>query len=620
MPHVITKELLADVLGSRRSVKVNPNSYQGYRKIVDVQEYSVYERPLKGDKIVAAFGNTIVKKRGNTMLIYVPDVRIPWLKYVIKLNNSVFPGVYEHSKISQVLLLPYLRKVKQDVYIKDIRLCLFTDKGQIFHNKPARGLEYEGTSWSDDVIRFEESVIWDIPGRKYPTDNPSPDEFECYYPGLPSRCYMYSPADNKDPAFRDKYGNGGFEKYKKVTVDGKKCVLSRFYLHSSVEQANPFLFIGTGTRNDKVNLIGTYRANVSHGVRICIFASDDGGRQWYAKYEFSDAGEYAFQQGYTNVWGTNFGNKIALNIDLDCTEYGINICKRNVVLPECEDGSISTVFAWDVMSQVVRISGEGNTIVHTQTHHGLKTGNIIAFQADQSLPKQLEWFRCAKVNERGTDGGYQFKVGVIDDYSFEIFELISSNTPTLPCRHIHHINTLKDGWIVGTGEIYPNGWLLYIQQRMADTYSIVKASDPFVISRINTSQNSVQRTMGLIVKDTFDCKVIYASDHDTLERKPLNTNGLKNISRGSIGVFAGTLKDIDDRDRFECIFEATEPCYYFQQIGDMLVFAGQRGELSICVDPNSRQWHQQHLGRMIMHYFGQSYNYHFFNEYIILRK
>ena len=97
-----------------------------------------------------------------------------------------------------------------------------------------------------------------------------------------------------------------------------------------------------------------------------------------------------------------------------------------------------------------------------------------------------------------------------------------AQAPTLPCRHIHHINTLKDGWIIGTGEIYPNGWLLYVQQKMADTYSVVDAREELIIRRINTEEGSVQRTMGLMLSDSPDNDIVFASDHDTLARNEID--------------------------------------------------------------------------------------------------
>lgn len=616
----ITKAFVAKVIGSRRCVHINKKHCFGYSRIVDSNEYSIYERPIKSDKVVAAYGDTIVKQRGGRMLIFIPDARIPYLNYHIKLNEHVFPGLYKNSKIAQCLLLPYLRRVKQDMYVKDTRLCVFTDRGQIFHNNPSRAIDYEGMSFSDDIKRFEESVVWDTPGRKYPTRSCNPDECESYYPGLPDYCYSYSPKINTDPTFHDRYKNGGFGKSKKIIVNNKEMECARFYKHARTEEANPFLFIGTGERSDKINLIGTYRSNVASGVRICIFASSDGGREWFCKYEFSDVGEYEFQQGYSNAWGTNFGNKIALGVEYNCSDCDVSVYKRDIVFPSVEDGGIETVFSWEMKAKVSKICGVEGTILHTHTPHGLKNGNIIALQSSRVLSNGLDWMRCANVTEYGTIGGTQFKVRVENDYCFEIYELTSSYVPTLPCRHIHHISTMKDGWIVGTGEIYPNGWLLYVQQRMADTYSVINASDTLTISRINTTQDSVQRTMGMLIKDTLNAEVIFASDHDTLQRDSLNSTSLKNISRGSIGIYIGKLKDIDNRNKFECIYDAMEPCYFFQQIGDMLIFAGQRGELGICVDSHLEQWHRERIGRFIMYYMGSYHSCYFFNDYIIVRK
>ena len=620
MAIVFDKTLLATIIGTRIPIKYNQSRFFGYSRIIDTAEYSVYERQIKADKIVASHGDIIVKQRGDHELIYIPDARIPLIKYHFKLNNKFFPGLKNKSKISQCLLIPYLRIIKQDSYFRDVRLCVITDKGQIFHNKPARNKECDGYSHNNDVAKFEESVVWDIPGRKFPTKNNAPAEYECYYPGLPESCYSYSPIANCDYNFVDKYNNGGFGEYKTILENGEKKVCSRFYIYSATERSNPFFFIGTGDKNDKMCLIGTYRANVDCGTRICLFASSDGGREWFCKYEFSDIGEYSFQQGYSEKWGTNFGNSISIGLNVDCSSFNMCVYKRVIELPDVSDGNIISEFKWELMSDVLSINSRDTTVVSTERPHGLSTGNIIAFKSTEKLPLEISWMNCKTMNNKGTDGGIQFKVRVIDDNQFEIYELLSSQIPTLPCRHIHHINTMKDGWIVGTGEIYPNGWLLYVQQKMADTYSIVSASDKLKIWRLNTKESSVQRTMGLILNDDKENRIIFASDHDTLERKGLNWTADKDMSRGSTGIFVGKLNDIDDRNQFECVYDAFEPCYYFQQVQDMLVFAGQRGELAICFDPNYKKWKKERLNRFIMHYMGYYRNYHIFNEYIIYRR
>ena len=155
---------------------------------------------------------------------------------------------------------------------------------------------------------------------------------------------------------------------------------------------------------------------------------------------------------------------------------------------------------------------------------------------------------------------------------------------------------------------------------MADTYSNVCASDFFKIVRINTCKDSVQRTMGLVMKDNLDGKIIFASDHDTLNRMGTGSSVFQGVKRGSLGVYVGKLKDIDDLNLFECVYEANEPCYFFQQLGDMLLFAGQRGELAISVDSENKKWYQERLGRFIMNFYGQFHNFYCFNDYIIMRK
>ena len=73
----------------------------------------------------------------------------------------------------------------------------------MFHKKPSRDKSCEGFSKPEDTVRFEESVIWDLPGRKHPSNHVDGDECECYFPGLPEYCYTYSPCINTAPEYKD---------------------------------------------------------------------------------------------------------------------------------------------------------------------------------------------------------------------------------------------------------------------------------------------------------------------------------------------------------------------------------------------------------------------------------
>lgn len=616
----INSEKIIQALGERVPIKINPPRFLGYTRIVNAEDYSIYKAPRGHKKVVAAFGDTVVFKTDDVTIQLVPQVSIPWICYTVRLENKTFPGLWKGSKILACLLLPYMRILKSDTYEKSVRLCVFTDKGQIFHNYPSRAVNCDGNSVCGDICRFEESVIWDIPGRKHPSKKMNGLDVERYFPNLPETCYEYSPLPRSHKNYRDIYGNGGFDEYRECE-NGVR--VSRFYRYSRRPQANSFAFIGTAERNDKMNIIGTYRSNVEEGVRIAIFATSDGGREWFCKYEFSDTGDYSFQQGHTGNWGKNFGNPIILTPPQESDSAvlsGIKIMKRSICLPTDSDGKIVGHFDWEEVGAVEACVSLNTLTIRTNRPHFLTTGNIVCLTRGESgrYPDWLSWIICSMGTTN--ENPIQFKVNVLDEVTIELYELVSNPMASLPCRHIHHINPVKDGWIIGTGEIYPNGWLLYFQQKMADSYSIVHAKERFSIRRMNTTRKSVQRTMGAFFLDEKDPTMVYASDHDVLEMDDLNLTFMEGISRNSIGIYEGKLKDIDDRTKFSCVLEMVEPCYYFQKLDGMYVVSGQRGELAICFDRTLREWKREHVNRALMYYYGNCHQYQFFNDYIIYRK
>ena len=373
----ITRDIVAKVLGSRKSLPINKNSFLGYKKIIETNDYSIYERPIKGNSIIAIEGYVAVKKISDRTIEIYPDLRIN-IKYRISLNNNKFPGIWEDSKILSCLLLPYMRVVGEDVYMQSTRLCIITDKGQIFHNYPARNKKFDGFSKNGDIINFEESVIWDLPDRKFPSENINCDHTEYYYPNLPKECYLYHPLPNDDINFKDLYENGGFPKKIQIKDEnGKYQFLSRFYQYSRELQANSFRFMGSSEKNYKMNLLGTYCSNVDKGVRTCIFASDDGGRQWYCKYEFSDLGEYDFQQGHTGEWGKNWGNPIIISKkEYYVSNPEINVFKRNLLLPRNDDLSIQIKFDWENIGEIDKIYQRKDeaVVISFKNIHNLKNG------------------------------------------------------------------------------------------------------------------------------------------------------------------------------------------------------------------------------------------------------
>ena len=301
---------------------------------IEKQEYNILKRPFLANKIVAAYGNVVIllnTQTGNNTLTIYPNYNTNFFKYKVKFNAKNFPGLIEKSSISHCMALPFMRNVKKGSYVKSWRLVIVTDKGQVYHNFPARNIECDGYEVAGDIIRFEESAVWDLPGRLYPSMDKKCDPTERYFPGLPNNVYEFHPMLNTDSRYLDLYNNGGFGKKTTVIQNGDQVEVSRFYLPLRESQSNPFYYMGGFEPDYKINLIGTYRSNTSVGVRICVFATHEGGRNWYCKYEFGDYGEYEFRQGNQASWGTNFGNSINSTVrEDDYKALSFKLIKRNV--------------------------------------------------------------------------------------------------------------------------------------------------------------------------------------------------------------------------------------------------------------------------------------------------
>lgn len=564
--------------------------------VYDGNDYLVLA-PKHGSKKVLAIHNDVVVE-GNfnidpTTFFLFPDYNIKAIRYKIRLTKHTFPNLIKDSKITNVVILKYLRTVSKKQSLRSWRLVVFTDKGQIYHNFPNRSIDCAGSSKVQDIILFEESVVWDLPGRQLPSKNERCDELETFNPNLPDSCYEYHPLLNTSKEFVDKYGNGGFGKARTVKTKNGLEFVSRFYIPIRNELSSPFNYMGGFDNSYRMTVLGTYNSGIKTCSRNCIFMSDDGGREWFCKYEFGDLGEYAFleTQGYDV---RNNGNPISSNLTYQYNRNDISIFKRNTCIDKF-------CFEWVAKGNVSSIEKGNPCIVHTFSNHNLKNNEIIKFTINRSvfLKSNLSF------NKKDNDclSTQLFKVIERDETSFYLYEYGYSEDNPIACRHIHHITPSKDGWIIGTGEIYPNGWLLFLKCNESDAFSLMKASDYFEIELLNHSKTSVQRTMGVHLLDKPSQNIIFASDHSSLPWRTVNIPNSSQIERGSTGVFIGNIADLDDFSKFNCLFESDEVSYFFRIIDNIICYGGQLGELSLSKD-GGNHWKTLHLRNPLIHLNG----------------
>ena len=156
----------------------------------------------------------------------------------------------------------------------------------------------------------------------------------------------------------------------------------------------------------------------------------------------------------------------------------------------------------------------------------------------------------------------------------------------LTVRHVHSINRCKDGYTIGTGETYPEGWILYLPVFQSDAYSRKYPWDTMQFIRLNSTPISVQRVLGVIIDQDEDNTVTVGIDTSNIRMKDaeLPSDRTDNIRRSSNGLWRGKLVDFDSLQLFECIFPSDEVCYFYKRFLGVDVYIGQHGHIGVSAD------------------------------------
>lgn len=123
----------------------------------------------------------------------------------------------------------------------------------------------------------------------------------------------------------------------------------------------------------------------------------------------------------------------------------------------------------------------------------------------------------------------------------------------------------------------------------------------------------MQRTLGADIIEDNEPLLVFASDHDTLERYV--KVGDYQLRRNSVGIYKGLLKDIDDFSKFSILYEAKEPAYFFKKLDNHYVFSGQRGEFVINIGD---EWIAGRTDEPMVHYLGATCQFHVLDKYLIV--
>ena len=543
----------------------------------------------------AAYENIVVWSNGlfaNPQKLFISTTGLDGLIEEIELNSTNFPNLITGSSIEKVIIMPFTRNNTYGyTSANEWRMNVITNKGQIYHNYPARSASSDGTAQTNDYKVFDESVIWDLPNRLHPVKTTSGSDAALiatgkykYYPALPAASYTLYPGINVDNG----YGNTGFPAtITKTKTTGGSVTLSRFWqpIRNSHEYMS-FAFMGSYAPGEKLTLLGTYVSNTTIGTRICVFATEDGGRQWYNIYEFGASGQVLSSDGNTQLASpvTNYGSDLAFTATA-CGENIFNIKKRSTLTPDSSNKEIEKTakFKYSNSIAVKSITGGASITVETTTAHGLVNGDIIVFEL-VGTNADWDWLKSTGHTTTSAGDGVLFKVKNVTSTTFTLTAEVHNPENNLVVRHIHSINQCKDGFVIGTGETYPQGWILWMKMIQSDIYAVIRPWDTHEFIRLNSTSTSVQRPLGMILKT--DGTVYVGIDNETTQigNAVMPSGRTDTFARGSQGVYKGKLEDFDDQSKFTNILESKEVAFFFKEILGVMIYAGQRGHLAISFD------------------------------------
>lgn len=489
----------------------------------------------------------------------------------------------------------------------ECRVCVIFNNGQIYHNFPSHYNEYdfyniytakEGSTTlvSSLYKKFDESVIWDIKGRKNPTNNAELVATGAYYynPALPSSCYEFHPAISQ----ANGYGNTvGFPATNNVNnaSDGIDIGLrARFFMPDYDDaNCNSFSYMGGYVCRNNFTMIGTYRDNGTKAARICVFGTQDGGRSWYNMYEFAAQDRLKVGSEYVAPSGWNGIPLAQTGTESNASLY--KVTRRALIVPTETQKEPNELFEFANEVTIKSIVGTSDSITFTTaTAHGLGNGDAVVIGLQQGVStnnRTFDWMVNNTASSTSGGNGVLFKVYDCTATTFKVKLYAHNPHSNIPIRHIHALNLCKDGVSVSGGENYPTGgWILYLPIRFADGFSHWNVADAETnrFLRLNSTKDSFARPLGMILQQECDKTYCYiGNDHATIPNREatMPEGRTDTFEHNSTGVWKVELEGIDSlANNGKILLNTYQVCYGFQQMLNALVFVGEFGELSISKD------------------------------------
>lgn len=634
------------ILDSNRVLTTHRTGLEGslFEHICSNEAFDLFEwRGTEGKNLRVTYRDYFAWSDDNA--VYLIHGKITDTPTKVEVNETNFPGLRRANnnpdgafpKIARVIAVPCQFiygfgtefSVEQwDVYRAqkgtDCRICVIFTNGQVYHNYQACYNTYDfwgnELAWLDtpDVhanrvkiedlfTKFSESCLWDLPTRKSPVKTQIGNDAtliatETYYynPSLPDRCYEMHPAIGVGSGYSN---TNGFPAYREHIANGVTYKNPRFWrINMDDEESNSMSYMGGFTQDNQFTMIGTYRNNNGgvNGCRICVFATEDGGRNWYVSYEFGGNCRLYFKESYENIASAIYG--------IQCSQVGnassgiYRIRRRKSFVPSADTKEPAHKFMFDSFINVSSIAGTSDSIVvTTESAHSFTNGDLVQIDFQPNVSEDdrtYDWMINSTAGQDDSGNGIFFIVKSLSATTISLTQNIYNPDNNLPVRHIHALNRCKDGVAISSGETYPQGWVIYGAIQLADTHAGWHPWNPNHVNwvRLNSTKNSIQRPLGTIVKQEYvngqaETVVLVGVDNEytPMEDVQMPEGRTETFKHNSTGVYKTLLQNFDSATSAEVLLPERENCYGLQYIGNALVFIGQFGTLAISLD-DGKSW------------------------------
>lgn len=514
---------------------------------------------------------------------------------------STLPGWIADDSVGAIGFIPY-KQGGPDAsgYSREtsMRLCFFTAKGNVYHNRPAANAA--DTVVNASLAAFDLSAVYEpvyrtsddtfVSSARIPSNNSNltaeEQKLYRYEPGLPAWNYAQHSANIPSP-----YGSGGHPAV--LERSGMKLIriVHPFaYGTNPQDAAYPYQMHGyLGNAFSVKPKCTTYVPyNGINATKNVILGTTDGGRTWVVLHEIGLG-------AFIGTWGNNFDYS-ALGA---YTPGELSTVKRTYNYPSAAAKDPANAFLYSAPVAVTNIATVGGKAIVTAPGHGLYQGALVCFKknapgAYSFLENTITDGNAGAFNSNSAGNGRFYRVKLIDGDSFELLQNYGGVDEKIDAHHLHSGNAAKDGVVVACGERYTNGWILFISIPKIDDFEYF---DPYTyrvanrhIYRLTSTDTAVQRAVGFVLNDDADQTFLFASDDSSIPRGPVaitgRTAGLP--VRNSAGVFAGKLADIDDITKAAVVCEMEEASLGLVKTQGMHVVIGMSRNIYLSRD--GRRW------------------------------